>query len=193
MDKPFSLSHIDLAHAYWERILEPGDWAIDATCGNGHDTLFLANHPHVEGVIALDIQPAAIQSAKERVLHSSKVHFFEQSHETFPTITTLHPIRLIVYNLGYLPKGNKAITTEVSSTLTSLRRALSLLSQGGLISLTCYPGHEEGKRELLAIEKFLHSLPMLEWDILKHTKPNKPIAPVLIVLKKSVSLHRTPV
>src|SRR5438046_2446562 len=106
-------SHLDLAHQIWAKAAQPGDWAIDATCGKGHDTLFLA--PHSEGVIGLDIQEKALENTRNLVTGNEKVHLFCQSHETLPDLAK--PIKLIVYNLGYLPGSDKALTTQVQSTL----------------------------------------------------------------------------
>ncbi|NGX38291.1 MAG: hypothetical protein K1000chlam2_01464, partial [Chlamydiae bacterium] len=113
-------SHLDLAYEYWQKILRKDDWAIDATCGNGRDTARLA--PLCQGLIALDIQEKAIENT--RLLLEGKAHLFRQSHETFPPLAYEKPIRLIVYNLGYLPGGDKDLTTRVESTLKSLQNAL---------------------------------------------------------------------
>ena len=129
MQRHFSLfhSHLDLAHQYWEKILQDGDLAIDATCGNGNDTLKLAEILQKSGtVIGMDIQEEAI--ARTKALLSklpqetlARIHLYHQSHADFPSLGD--PVRLIVYNLGYLPKGNKQLTTMTQSTMDSLGKA----------------------------------------------------------------------
>ena len=66
---PLFQSHLDLAHAYWQKVAGKGLWAIDATCGNGHDTLFLSET--FEGVIALDIQNEALENTRNLVLENT--------------------------------------------------------------------------------------------------------------------------
>jgi SAM-dependent methyltransferase len=194
MFQNFSLfqSHLDLAHQYWAKVLREGDWAIDATCGNGNDTLLLAKVLEKSGgVIGLDIQAEAILNTKT-LLHKnisqeglSRVHLFCQSHADFPPLALKHPIRLIVYNLGYLPKGDKRLTTMTESTLASLNKALDLIAPSGVISVTCYPGHPEGAQEERAILDKISTLSPMNWNICRHTFPNRTAAPSLILIQNN--------
>jgi len=181
-------SHLDLAHKYWEEILKQGGWAIDATCGNGHDTLFLAQA--ADGVIGLDIQENALQITrsllKEAKADLEKVHLFCQSHETFPLLASNYPIPLIVYNLGYLPGGNKDLTTQTDTTLKSISNGLSLLVPGGALSITCYPGHPEGEKEEKAIGQFAQNLPPHIWSVCFHQWKNRKQSPSLFLIQKKI-------
>jgi hypothetical protein len=153
--------HLEFAKKYWVERLQPGDCVIDATCGNGHDTLFLAKQPSTKTIFSLDLQECAlIQTQKLLEKHlpldaQKKVSLFQKCHSTLPK-TPSRP-RLIVYNLGYLPKGNKNLTTKTTTTLQSLSYALSILASDGAISIMCYPGHEEGLAEQNEIIAFLNS------------------------------------
>lgn len=167
--------HISFSHRLWKKHLNPNDLAIDATCGNGKDALVLAKLPI--SLICLDIQQTAIEIARKNLSSYSNVSFFHRSHETFPSLPKAP--RLIVYNLGYLPGGDKSITTSTSSTLKSLKNGLSILSPNGLISLMCYPGHPEGAREAKALIDFVSPLPHT-----LHTFSTSSVAPFLIVLRK---------
>ncbi len=194
MNRNFPLfhSHIDLAHHYWEKLLRNGGWAIDATCGNGNDTLKLAEilREKQGGVIGIDLQQEAITKtdmllqarlpAKDR----ARIHLYCQSHACFPPIVEENPMRLVVYNLGYLPKGNKQITTQTWSTLASVNKAMALISPSGAICITCYPGHEEGKREEEALVRELSHLCPMTWNVCYHTFPNRTLAPSLLTLQK---------
>jgi SAM-dependent methyltransferase len=191
---PLFRSHLDLAHQYWEQLLQDGDWAIDATCGNGHDTLYLAKIlKHSGGVIGIDIQEEAILRTKTLLQTHlsgeslSKVHLFHQSHIDFPQQAYTKPIRLIVYNLGYLPKGNKDLTTQTESTLASLQKALDLIMLGGIISITCYPGHAEGAQEEKSLLEMLQRLPPHQWNVCHHTFLNRQHSPSLLLIQKSKS------
>ena len=84
---------------------------------------------------------------------------------TFPKLAQQHPIRLVVYNLGYLPKGNKKLTTLTDSTLQSLENALALIQPGGVVSITCYPGHEEGAKEEAALLQKVAQLSPSSWNV----------------------------
>jgi len=183
-------SHLDLAHSYWEKILEKGGWAIDATCGNGRDTLVLAQKSHPEaGVIGLDTQPQALQNTQnllQKHLPSlDRIHLFLQDHREFPPLALQKPIRLIVYNLGYLPGGNKKITTQVDSTLQSLSRALELVLPGGAVSLTSYPGHPEGLEEHKALLDFTKNLDPKKWSVCFHLWHNRSHSPSLFFIQKN--------
>ncbi len=184
-------SHLAFAYEQWKAVVRPGCCLIDATCGNGKDTLRLAQLIDGTGlVLALDIQRQAIEHS-ERLLseHLSceqrkQVHLVHQSHETFPKIAYQKPVQLIVYNLGYLPGGNKELTTMTEATLNSLNAAMSLLSPGGLICITCYPGHEEGKKEQQALLSHLKGTSSNEWNIAFYRKMGSETAPSILLIKK---------
>ncbi|NGX59712.1 MAG: hypothetical protein KR126chlam3_00869 [Chlamydiae bacterium] len=176
-------SHLDLAHQYWQKVAQKDSWAIDATCGNGYDTLFLAKI--CAGVIAIDIQEKAIENTRSLIQDLSHVHFFCQSHVDFPKSANEKPISLIVYNLGYLPGGDKELTTLSSSTLESLSSAMEIVLPGGLISLTCYPGHPEGAHEEKALLGVASGLDPKRWTICHHQWKNRQKAPSLLLLQKN--------
>lgn len=195
MRKQYSLfqSHLDLAHSYWERIVVPGDVVVDATCGNGHDTFRLCQLALTGQVYALDIQPKAIEKAraylseqlsKEQLQH---LQLHVKCHSTFPSEIEAHSVKLIVYNLGYLPGGDKAITTQLSTTLQSLKAAMNLIKAGGAISITCYPGHLEGEKEENALLDLFQTLSPQEWSVCHHRWLNRQKAPSLLFLQKAQS------
>lgn len=171
--------HLSLAHSLWKGILSRGDLAIDATAGNGHDSLVLATLGAT--LYTLDIQEKALQATKERLAPYEDVHYFLQSHASFPPLPK-EP-KLIIYNLGYLPGGDKALTTKLTSTLESLTLATRLLAPGGMITLMCYSGHPEGAKEEEALLTF--SFALQEWTVTHHRWLKHPHAPSLLVLKKS--------
>ncbi len=161
-----------LAHLLWKEVLETGDIAIDATCGNGHDTLALIEMG--ASVIALDVQPAALDATRARV--RQRAQLLLQSHETLPCRA-----KLVVYNLGYLPGSDKQLTTRVETTLKSLQDAMK---KAQYISVMAYPGHAEGLRELEAIVAFCAT--QKEWLVSMHTLVNRVQAPQLLFLQKNI-------
>ncbi len=169
---------------------------IDATCGNGKDTLRLAQLLLPLGekgqVIGIDIQPIAlIQTRQLLAAHLShaeldRVTLLEQSHATLPSFPDAI-VRLVVYNLGYLPGSNKSVKTQWETTLESVEAALKLLAPGGIISITCYPGHPEGKEEQTKLLEMTHALPTQLWNICHHRWVNSATSPSLLLLQKKTS------
>ena len=180
--------HITLAHRYWKEFLKPGMQIVDATLGNGKDTHLLAQCLVMGNIYGFDIQKEAIDKASAYLQENLEepayemISFFHQSHQDLSFLK--HPIDLIIYNLGYLPSGDKSITTEVRTTLESLKSALEILSENGMISITCYPGHLEGQKEQEAILEMLSNLPSHRYLICHHSWINRKAAPSLIILQK---------
>lgn len=205
---PLFQTPLDLAHAYWERILnletdsriKPGTSVIDATCGNGHDTLFLAktmlNQKSHQTLIAIDKQQQAIENTQillkkefsEKKL--TRIYFHQRCHSSFPPDITQGSVSLVVYNLGYLPGGNKQLTTESSTTLQSLKAALHLINSGGAISLTCYPGHPAGQLEEELLLDFTATLDPHLWSCCYHRWTNRQNAPSLLFIQKGIDIFR---
>ncbi len=194
---PLFQSHLDLAHTYWTQIVQKGDLAIDATCGNGHDTLKLCQLSlsiDKGKVYAFDIQSQAIKSTHHFLdTHLTgelkcRVDIRHCCHSAFPTDILPQSIKLIVYNLGYLPGGNKDQTTQVETTLTSLHHAQKLLQPGGVISITCYSGHTEGAKEQAAILDYVSCLSPKEWSCCHHVWLNRQQAPSLLILQHQIPL-----
>jgi SAM-dependent methyltransferase len=189
---PFS-SHLHLAHHYWKSHLKPGDQVVDATCGNGHDTLFLSRLvlENDKGlVVGLDIQEQAIKSTELLLTEKlspelkKRVRIFQQSHEKYPPLVTERSVQLIVYNLGYLPGGNKSVTTQTFTTLESVKNYFNLLSPHGIMSITCYPGHLEGAKEEFSLLQWIAELPFRQWNVCHHRWVNRINSPSLLIIKK---------
>lgn len=180
---------VKYAHHLWEKLVRPGDCVVDATCGNGKDTLVLARLIGETGtLVGLDIQEAALTQTRtllEKELSQEQLdrtHLLLQSHETFPPLAKKP--KLIVYNLGYLPGGDKKITTQAETTLKSLKESLLLIEQGGAISLACYPGHDEGLREEHALLEWMANLPTSAWSVSLHRSLNRHRSPFLFWIQK---------
>ncbi len=144
------MNHLQLAHRLYKEHLSPEETAIDATCGNGHDTLFLASLLTSGKLYAYDIQEEGLLRTKKRLSTLppsilSRITLMHASHEDFSFVPP--PVSLIVYNLGYLPGSDKKIFTHSATTLASLKEALKI---SRYISITCYP-HREGRKERQAI------------------------------------------
>lgn len=185
MNKFFS-PHISLAHSYWKSHLQPHDFAIDMTCGNGHDTLFLCQILNKGLVYGIDIQPSALDKTRrllqEKGIEEASFRLLHQSHAD--PLKVPSPPQLIAYNLGYLPGGDKTIVTNTGSTLLSLELATQLLGCGGALSITCYPGHAEGKREEEQVLRWATKLPATKWRVCHHRWINRDNSPSLFWINK---------
>lgn len=134
---------------------------IDATCGNGHDTLFLAQQVTSGVVYAFDIQRQAIKSTEDKVKDYSNVNLIHDSHANVTSyISDSHKghIDAAIFNLGYLPKGDKQIVTQPKSTISAIESIFEMLAPEGIIILVIYPGHDEGKVESDKVVNFLTSI-----------------------------------
>lgn len=165
--------HLKLAHEYWRSWLRPDDTVIDATCGNGKDTQILASLVPQGKVYSMDIQVDAIENAKKHVT-SPNVVFLLQSHADFSPIKEA---KLVVYNLGYLPGGDKSVTTMTETTLRSVELALTI-SQA--VCITCYPGHPEGAKETNNLLEWVQKLDQKRWKVAFYQW--KPSAPSLLFI-----------
>jgi len=150
------------AHAQLAAIISPGDYAVDATVGNGHDTLFLAKAVGEQGrVLGLDIQEAAIRVTRQRVRGAgleARVTLVQRGHEQLKEVlpeAMQGRLRVVMFNLGYLPGGDQQLITRADTTLAALSAALDQLSEDGLISLLIYRGHAGGQEEYQAILEWL--------------------------------------
>lgn len=177
---------IDFAHKVLKEHLKETDNAVDATCGNGFDTLFLATHLSKGKVFAFDIQETAIKNTKA-LLHQAKqsnVYFFETSNEHI-TSTITDPYEAVIFNLGYLPQGNKTITTKAETTIKSLESLLEQTKNNKnlLIVLVVYVGHSEGLNESNVLLSYTKALSNKEFLVTKFENFNRNQSPYVITIK----------
>lgn len=159
-------------HASLRQELKAGDSAIDATLGNGYDTQFLCKIVGGSGhVWGFDIQDAAIEATQQRLQASDFDNYtlVKQSHADMLSalpMSAVGKVQSIVFNLGYLPGQDKAITTQSKSTLAALEQAHTLLKPGGSVQLLCYTGHESGLAEWHALDAWTRRQAASQWTIL---------------------------
>jgi len=159
------------------------DTVIDATAGNGHDTVFLAGiarHVH-----SFDIQASAIESTRlkleEAVLANATLH--HTGHENISHLIQ-EEIGAAVFNLGYLPGGDESITTHGPTTWSAVQSILKLLKRHGLIVLVIYHGHPSGKVERHFIEEQVETLDSRTYQVLKYQFMNRPTSPYILCIEK---------
>ncbi len=157
--------------------------AVDATAGNGHDTLFLARLVGKRGrVWAFDVQAEAIDSARDRLLNvnggrlADRVTFVAEGHEHLARVLpadAIGRIRGATFNLGFLPGSDKRIVTTTEATLRALADLQAFMAPGGVISVHCYAGHAGGQEETDAVSDFCTALPWEKWRAARYELVNK--------------------
>lgn len=148
--------------------VEKGMILVDGTAGNGWDTLYLAQSSLKDAqVFSFDIQSNALESTKKLVEKEyseglEKITFICSNHRNFPEYIK-ESIDVAMMNLGYLPNGDKSLTTQTEDSLAAIIQLMDRLRLRGAISVTCYPGHPEGKKEYEVISNFLASISSKEF------------------------------
>jgi len=175
-----------LAQDILRETIVAGGLAIDATAGNGHDTLFLAECVGANGrVLAFDVQNAAIAAARARVTaagFAERVEFFQESHAVMDTRAAPGTVAAVMFNLGYMPGEDHQLVTQPATTLQGLDCAAALLKAGGGLAVVCYPGHPGGDVEAAAVEQWFASLAARRWQVARYGAfATRRLAPFLLL------------
>lgn len=170
---------VPLVHLLLKQLVQPGDRVVDATCGNGKDTLLLAELVGENGlVVAFDIQETALERSAARLAEAGfagRVTLLAAGHEEMARLVTA-PLSAVVFNLGWLPGGNRELITRPESTLPALDSALHLLQPGGVLAITCYSGHDGGDAETAAVLAWAAALPAQQFHVWRMGQLNVPAA-----------------
>ena len=175
-------------HHFMENHVKEGDLCIDATAGNGNDTLFLCGLVGSDGkVIAFDIQEEAVHNTKQRLKEHGFLERAEvllESHENMSKYANEASVSCIVFNFGYLPGGDHALATKKESSIKAIYEGLHLLKKGGMMSLCIYSGGDSGFEEPDAILSELKHFDGQRYLVIVseyYNRPNHPPIPVLII------------
>jgi ubiquinone/menaquinone biosynthesis C-methylase UbiE len=179
---------VSLSHHFLRDRIREGDRVVDATCGNGHDTLLLAQLVGDSGKVwAFDIQKEALQNTRKLLVDAGcmdRVEIVDAGHENLARIVDTS-LAGVVFNLGYLPGNNKNVTTMPDQTIPALQQAASLLQPGGVICVCIYTGHEGGGAEGEAVENWASSLNGDQFSAWVCRQPNRTLtAPYLLLVEK---------
>lgn len=178
----------ELAQLILGQTLKAGDWVVDATVGNGHDTVWLAGVVGAEGrVFGFDVQAAALATAAERVKGLEQVSFIQAGHERMGTCLPEEAkgrLSGVMFNLGYLPGAQKGVITRTETTLAALTQAVDWLRVGGCVTVVVYPGHDGGDGEADAVRDWARGLPGA-FAASVHARVNaRTAAPELVVIER---------
>ncbi len=166
--------------------LRKGDTAVDFTMGNGHDTEFLSKTVGPTGkVYAFDVQAAAVESTRNNLAAAGCPENYTLIHDSHHRVADYvkEPFRAGMFNLGWLPGGDKSITTLRETTLPAIEAAISLMDRDAVINVAVYPGHEEGDAEGKLIEDYLSSLSRFRVCCTKIKILNSPTSPYFFVIE----------
>jgi SAM-dependent methyltransferase len=168
---------LDLSKILINRYIDQNSVVIDATCGNGYDTNYLAQI--VREVYSFDIQEIAIVNSKEKNKILNNIFYFNEGHENIDK-NVKTAIDLSLFNLGYLPNSDKSITTKFSTTKEGIEQSFKLLKPKKAIIIIVYHGHNEGKVEADLLSEYLLNVDKNLADIFVHKLINKPNTPPYI-------------
>ena len=179
---------LEMAHDFLAQVITPEDIVVDATMGNGYDTLFLAKL--AKQVYAFDIQEQALEKTSQRIQEAglTNVDLILQGHETVDEYVT--EVKAAIFNLGYLPSADKSIITQPQTTLEALEKLCQVLVKGGRIAIMIYYGHEGGDIERDAVLDFVSQLPQQEYTATIYRTLNQINNPPFLVMIEKLERYR---
>lgn len=172
------------AHEYAKEIVREGDTVVDATMGNGGDTLFLSGLVGAAGkVYSFDIQPAAVGRTREKLAREGVLDRCElilDGHENLDVYVRA-PVKLAIFNLGYLPRGDHSIGTRPETTIKAIEKALAVLDEEGLVIIVIYYGGDSGFEERDALLEYLNLLDCRRYIVMKTEFINQINCPPILI------------
>lgn len=180
------INTLRIAHDFLSRKVPEGGFCIDATAGRGNDTVFLCSLVGEKGrVLAFDIQEEAVDSTKallaERGLSAQVIL---DSHSNMAQYAQPGTVDAIVFNFGYLPKGDHRIFTHADTSIAAIEAGMTLLKPGGVMSLCIYYGGDSGFEEKDALLAYLSTIDSRAFTVLVtefKNRPNNPPIPAFIL------------
>lgn len=179
---------LPFARILLENAVQPGDITVDGTMGNGFDTAFLAGLIGETGhVYAFDIQGEAIRNTSAKLEAEQlldRCTLFHAGHEQLKDLIPAEETRNLtgaIFNLGYLPGGDKSITTKANTTIFAIEQLLELMAPEGVIVLVIYHGHPEGAIERDELLEYVKNIPQNKAHVLHYEFMNQINHPPFIV------------
>lgn len=170
----------ELSQNIIDKFVENKNVAIDCTLGNGYDTKFLSSK--FNKVYSFDIQDVAIENYQKN--SDERVTLIKDCHSKISDYVEEN-VDAVMYNLGFLPGGDKSITTNCESSLKSIECALQILNPGGIMTVAIYVGHEQGAKEEGVLMEYFMKLDKKKYGVMLHKVVNRSeAAPRLVVIEK---------
>lgn len=180
---------VQISRQIISQAVNQADTVVDATCGQGNDTLLLARLVGPPGAVySFDIQEDALKAAQILLKAENLTDRVKLIHDDHARVKEHidQKIHAAMFNLGYLPGGNHLITTKKETTIKAVDEILTMLVPGGIMTIVAYPGHQAGAEELTELRNHLQQIPQQLFDVVEITflnQINQP--PELIVVQKT--------
>ncbi|HFE9464160.1 TPA: class I SAM-dependent methyltransferase [Streptococcus agalactiae] len=183
---------IHLSHDFLAEVIDKEAITLDATMGNGNDTVFLAKSS--KKVYAFDIQEEAIAKTKAKLTGQglSNVELILDGHENLEQYVHT-PLRAAIFNLGYLPSADKTVITKPHTTIKAIKNVLDILEVGGRLSLMVYYGHDGGKSEKDAVIAFVEQLPQNNFATMLYQPLNQVNTPPFLIMVEKLQSYENEV
>lgn len=179
---------LGVSHRFIKRHLPEGCFAIDATAGNGGDTLLLCECVGKAGrVLAMDIQPQAVENTRALLQEKSWSDMAQvvlDSHANMDRYAQPESADCVVFNFGWLPGGSHDVFTRKESSLEAIEKGLACLKPGGIMSLCVYYGRNNGYEERDAILEYVKGLDHRSYTVMVvdfANRINDPPIPIFII------------
>jgi len=166
-------------------VLQPGCICVDATVGNGYDTVFLSEKAGASGhVFGFDIQEDAVKQTEQRLNEECLPENWTIFHSGHEDMLELIPaefhgrVNVVMFNLGFLPGSDKTVITKSETTLKAIKASLEVLAKGGMLCIAIYAGHPGGDEEDVAVREYCNALDYHSYRVIQSEMINKPGHPI---------------
>ncbi len=180
---------VNVSHLIIKEVVKEGDTVVDATCGRGKDTLFLARLVGERGkVYAFDIQESAIESTRKLLVENhvlERVMLIKDDHRNIGKYLECRP-KACMFNLGYLPGGERGIKTKADATVTAIQNVIHIMPERGIITVVLYSRHHGGQREIEVVRDFLSGLPQMAFEVTEIRFINQKNNPPQIIIVQKI-------
>lgn len=178
------------SHELFQMQVKPGGVYVDATMGNGHDTLFLCELAGETGhVVAFDIQEQALEATRALLQKNNmddRAKLYLDSHVQMEKYLEAESVDGMYFNFGYLPGGDHKLATRASTSVKAIEQGLKLLRKGGIMALCIYSGGDTGFEEKDRILEYLQGLDPQSYIVIVntyHNRKNHPPIPAFVIKK----------
>ncbi|MFZ5352583.1 MAG: class I SAM-dependent methyltransferase [Bacillota bacterium] len=175
---------LNISHEYVSKLVNTGDIVVDATMGNGNDTLLLARLVGENGkVYSFDIQQMALDATYRKLEAEGikdRVQLILDGHQNIDKY--VEPgVKAVMFNLGYLPKGDHSIGTKAETTIAAIEKCLKLIAVGGIIIIVVYYGGDSGFDEKNAVMEYIRTIDWRRYSVLVHDFVNQINCPPIAI------------
>lgn len=181
---------LHISHDLVSQVVKPGDIVVDATMGNGNDTLFLAGLVGETGkVYAFDVQQLALDNTRKRLAEAGVLERAELILDGHQNMDKYVPkgAKTVMFNLGYLPKGDHSLGTRAETTIEAIEKSMSLLCKEGILMIVVYYGGDSGFDEKNAVMEYFKTIDCKKYSVLVHDFVNQiNCPPIAVCIEKMI-------